>query len=301
MTGRGREMREHAGPHMPQTLRLVTYNLQRGIHYEEIRDHFATLPALRRADIVAVQEALVPAGGTNTLGRLAADLGGERGWTYRTVMSYPGKEYGNGFLFRPTVTLGADLVVPLPRVDRLGWVARLKTEGGRPDTKSAFAQVFRFAGRTVRVVSLHLDFAGGADHRVRQVTHLLGVLERAAGTDRDTVDVLCGDFNTSGHHRSKAVRARTQRVLDVALARGFTDCSAGVPWTSDLFSSIDDADPARRLLTVGRALGLRYRQKLDHLLVNGAVPAAPATVVAGPDRAHLPGSDHVPVAVDLLV
>ena len=189
--------------------------------------------------------------------------------TYRTVMAYPGKEYGNGFLFRPSVTPVADQVVPLPRVDQLGWVARLKTEGGVPDTKSAFAQVFGVGGRRVRVVSLHLDFAGGADHRVRQLTHLLGTLERTAETAGAAVDVLCGDFNTSGHHRSKAARARTQRVLDVALARGFTDCSAGVPWTSDLFSSIDDADPARRLLAVGRALGLRYRQKLDHLLVRG--------------------------------
>ncbi len=286
---------------MPQTLRLVTYNLQRAIHYDRIREHFATLSAFRQADIVAVQEAQVPEDGTNTLARLAADLEGEYRWTYRTVMSYPGKEYGNGFLFRPSVTPVADQVVSLPRVDRLGWVARLKTEGGVPDTKSAFVQVFAMRGRRVRVVSLHLDFAGGTDHRVRQLTHLLGAIDRTAGTDGATVDVLCGDFNTSGYHRSKAARAQTQRVLDVALARGFTDCSAGVPWTSDLFSSIDDADPAHRLLAVGRALGFRYRQKLDHLLVRGARPMASATVVAVCGRTHLPGSDHVPVAVELIV
>ena len=286
---------------MPQTLRLVTYNLQRGIYYDRIRENFATLPALRQADVVAVQEAQVPEGGTNTLARLAADLEGEYAWTYRTVMSYPGKEYGNGFLFRPSVTPVADQVVPLPRVDRLGWVARLKTEGGVPDTKSAFAQRFVVGSRHVRVVSLHLDFAGGADHRVRQLTHLLGVLERTGETDGDAVDVLCGDFNTSGHHRSKAASAATTRVLDVALARGFIDCSAGVSWTSDLFTSIDDADPARRLLAVGRGLGLRYRQKLDHLLVRGTRPARLAMVVAAPGHAHLPGSDHVPVAVELIL
>ena len=286
---------------MTRTLRLVTYNLQRAIHYDRIREHFATLSAFRQADIVAVQEAQVPAGGPNTLAQLAADLEGEYGWTYRTVMSYPGKEYGNGCLFRSSVTPVADQVVPLPRVDRLGWVAGLKTEGGVPDTKSAFAQVFAVRGRCVRVVSLHLDFAGGADHRVRQLTHLLGVLEGTVGTDGGMVDVLCGDFNTSGHHRSKTARAQTQRVLDVAMVRGFIDCSAGVAWTSDLFSSIDAADPARRLLAVGRALGLRYRQKLDHLLVRGARPVASATVVAVPGHTHLPGSDHVPVAVELIM
>ena len=286
---------------MSKTLRGVTHNLQRGIHYDRLREHFATLPVLRQADIVAVQEAQVLLeDGTNTLARLAADLEGEYRWTYRTVMAYPGKEYGNGFLFRPSVTPVADQVVRLPRVDRLGWVARLKTEGGVPDTKSAFAQVFRVAGRRVRVVSLHLDFAGGADHRVRQLTHLLGTLE-PSGTAGGSVDVLCGDFNTSGYYRSRAARAQTQRVLDVALTRGFTDCSAGVPWTSDLFSSIDDADPARRLLAVGRALGLRCRQKLDHLLVRGTRPIASATVVAVPGHTHLPGSDHVPVAVELVL
>ena len=286
---------------MPQTLRLVTYNLQRGIHYDRIREHFATLATLREADIVAVQEALVPASGANTLARLAADLEGEYRWTYRTVMSYPDKEYGNGFLFRPSVTPLSGQVVPLPRVEGLGWVARLKTEGGLPDTKSAFAQVFGIGGGLVRVVSLHLDFAGGAGHRVRQLMHLVGVLDQTVETDGGVVDVLCGDFNTSGYHRSKATKAETQRVLDVALARGFTDCSAGVRWTNDLFSSIDDADPARRLLAVGRALGLRYRQKLDHLLVRGARSAASAAVVAMPGHVHLPGSDHVPVAVELIV
>ena len=286
---------------MPQILRLVTYNLQRGIHYDRIREHFATLAPLREADIVVVQEALVPVNGVNTLARLAADLEGEYRWAYRTVMSYPDKEYGNGFLFRPSVTPRSGQVVPLPRVDQLGWVARLKTEGGVPDTKSAFVQVFNVGRGLVRVVSVHLDFAGGPGHRVRQLSHLVDVLDQTVETDGGAVEVLCGDFNTSGWYRSTVTKAETQRVLDVALARGFSDCSAGVMWTSDLFSSIDDADPARRLLAVGRALGLRYRQKLDHILVRGARPAASAAVVSIPGHAHLPGSDHVPVAVELIV
>lgn len=283
---------------MRRTLRIVTYNLQRGIHYDRLLGQFSTDPLLGTADLVVVQESLRSAGEPNTLARLADDLEGEYGWTYRPVMTYPDKEYGNGFLFRSWMHPLDELHVPLPRVDRLGWVARLKTEGGRPDTKSAFAQVFEVEGRRVRVVSLHLDFAGGGDHRVRQLGHLLGVLERnrAVGSQ---VDVLCGDFNTSGHYRSRVAKAETQRVLDVALERGFTDCSAKVDWTSDLFSSVDDADPARRWLRAGRALGLRYRQKLDHLLVKGARPVAPAVVVAGAGSVSGPASDHLPVAVEL--
>lgn len=286
---------------MSQILRLVTYNLQRGIHYDLIRHHLATLSRLREADVIAVQEALVPVGGANTLARLAADLDGEYGWTYRTVMSYPDKEYGNGFLFRPTVTPEVGLSVPLPQVERLSWVARLKTEGGVPDTKSAYLQVFKTGGRRVRLVSLHLDFAGGADHRVRQLSHLLQVLEQRALTDAAAADVICGDFNTSGYYRSVTAQKATRRVLDVARVQGFADCSSSVPWTSDLFSSVDPADPARRLLQVGQAVGLRYRQKLDHVLGKGVRSLGSAIRVRATGRDHLPGSDHVPVAVELVL
>jgi len=284
---------------MSQTLRLVTYNLQRGIQYEQIRHHLDTVPRLRQADIVAVQEALVPAGGRNTLARLADDLEGPYQWTYRSVMSYPDKEYGNGFLFRPAVVSERGVVVPLPQVDQLGWVARLKTEGGVPDTKSAYVQVFRVGDRCVRVVNLHLDFAGGPDHRERQLTHLLARLDDDRPADDDSVDVLCGDFNTSGSYRSAVATASTRRVLNVALARGFADASADIAWTSDMFSSIDPADPARRLLRLGQVLRLRYRQKLDHILVKGARAAAPATVVSAVESEPLPGSDHLPLAVEL--
>ena len=289
------------GRNSPRTLRVVTYNLQRGIHYPLLRKHFAQLESLRLADVVAVQEALVPAGGVNTLARLARDLAGDYRWAYRTVMAYPSKEYGNGFLFRSSVTPVAAQTVSLPQVDRLGWVARLKTEGGKPDSKSAFGQVFRVAGRLVRIVNIHLDFSGGVDHRIRQLSHLLRVLEPVSDSSTAVVDVLCGDFNTSGHYRSKQAWHETQQVLDVAKGDGFTECSAGIPWTSDLFSSIDKADPARRMLRLGRLLGLRYRQKLDHLLVRGAPMASPAAAVAATGHAHLPGSDHLPVAVELIL
>ena len=285
----------------PRTLRLVTYNLQRGIHYPLLRKHFTLLDPFRSADVVAVQEALTPAGGINTLARLVEDLKGNYSWTYRTVMSYPEKEYGNGFLFRSSMTPVAAQSIRLPQVGRLGWAAKLKTEGGEPDSKLAFVQLFSWAGRLVRIINLHLDFAGGVAHRIRQLTHLFGALEQLGDLSAGTVDVLTGDFNTSGHHRSKQAWERTQQVLNVAKRKGFTDCSAGVPWTSDLFFSIDPADPAQRMLRLGRVLGLRYRQKLDHLLVRGASTVASAVAVTPIEGAHLPGSDHLPLSIELIL
>ena len=279
--------------------RVVTYNLQRGIYYGSLRDHFLSCPELCQADVVAVQEALLPDGGENTLARLARDLGNDYRWTYRTVMAYPGKEYGNGFLFRSSMRPLDARVVQLPSVGRLDWVARVKTEGGRPDTKSAFAQVFTLGERRIRVTSVHLDFAGGVAHRVRQLEHLLKVLDGTGGTGPLAADILCGDFNTSGHYRSRRARRGVEHVLRHARNRGYAEGSAEVAWTNDLFSSIDDADPARRLLKIGRALGLRYRQKLDHLLVKGVRAIRNTSAVMGPGQTHLHGSDHLPVAVEL--
>ena len=83
-------------------------------------------------------------------------------------MSYPEKEYSNGFLFRSSMTPVAAQSIRLPQVGRLGWAAKLKTEGGKPDSKLAFVQLFSWAGRLVRIINIHLDFAGGVDHRILQ-------------------------------------------------------------------------------------------------------------------------------------
>ncbi len=283
---------------MTRTVRVASYNLQRGIHYARIREQFRELPGLRDADVVAVQEALVPQGGRNTLARLAEDLAAGHAWSYRPVMRYPDKEYGNGFLFRPVVTPGEIRHIPLPQVARLGWLARRKTEGGVPDTKSAIVQVVEIGGARLRLVSLHLDFAGGAEHRVTQLTYLLDALDLPGDPPVDA-EVLLGDFNTSGRAGVSAVEAETTRVLDAARSRRFVECSGDVAWTSELFSSIDDADPARRWLALGRALGLRYRQKLDHILVRGALPVRPAVVVDGTATGADPASDHLPLTVEI--
>ena len=58
-------------------------------------------------------------------------------------MTYPDKEYGNGFIFKENWVSVAEEVIPLPRVNRLRWYEKQKTEGGAPDTNSAFVQTFR--------------------------------------------------------------------------------------------------------------------------------------------------------------
>jgi hypothetical protein len=45
---------------MPRTLRLVTFNLQRAIHCDQIREHVGASSVFRLAEIVVAQGTQVP-------------------------------------------------------------------------------------------------------------------------------------------------------------------------------------------------------------------------------------------------
>ena len=272
---------------------LASYNVQRGLHLEGLVSLFREVEVLRRAAVVAVQEATWLPDGRNLLEVLAAALSPEHRWSYRTVMTYPGKEYGNGFLWAGGCRAGEPLAVRLPQVAELGWLARRKTEGGRPDTKAALVQDFAVDGRPLRVANVHLDFAGGWRHRRRQLEHLLAALAEQPSTPGP--EVVCGDFNTVGHHRWPGARRGVRRALAPLLEQGYADVTSAVPYTSDLFRSIDPADPAAVALARGRRLGLRFRQKTDHVLVRGADAHADGGVPPLPEERLFGLSDHLPL------
>lgn len=282
-------------------LRLISYNIQRGIHLDALVGLFAAVPSFREADVIAVQEASLLPDGRNVLAVLAEALSADHGWTYRRVMAYGDKEYGNGFLFHGRCRPLAAAEVSLPRVAGLRWFEKLKTEGGRPDSKAALVQDLAIGGRRVRLANVHLDFAGGWRHRRRQLDHLLAELERRPPDRGDggdpPLEILCGDFNTVGQHRLPATRRDALRALRGAFARGYADATAGLPFTSDLFGSVDPADPAARILGLGRTFGARFRQKTDHVLVRGDACGCEARLVDLPVRRLLAVSDHLPVEV----
>ncbi len=277
-------------------LRLVSYNIQRGIRLPELLALFQAAPAFRSADVIAIQEASFLASGENVLAPLSAALSAEHAWVYRPVMSYPEKEYGNGFIFRPGVTPQDSQAVPLPQVSRLSWLEKRKTEGGMPDTKSAFVQSFELGARLVSIANVHLDFAGGPQHRALQLNHLLGEMKKQAPA---ALDVICGDFNTVGHHRWPATAGNINAALGTALSAGYNDLTGDVAFTSDLLGNIDPADPAAGILGLGQKMGLRFRQKTDHILGRGMAGFSDAGVAAESEAALLRISDHLPLQVIL--
>lgn len=293
-------------------VKLISYNIQRGISFDVIFSHFSSIKEFQEADIIAIQEACVPKHGENTLHQLLRCFPDGYLWNYRKVMTYPDKEYGNGFIFKKEWVPIGEKVVLFPQVNRLRWYEKQKTEGGIPDTKSAFVQTFQIKNYLIRIANVHMDFAGGVLHRQIQFRHLLDFLGKEPdppyplslqGEGRNgfspNLDIICGDFNTIGHFQSNKVRQNTQSVLDLALCQGYINCSESIDWTSDLFSNIDADDPSRFFLRLCRSLKLHFRQKTDHILVKGVKSILQTKKITLPSTQHLPGSDHVPLYVEL--
>jgi endonuclease/exonuclease/phosphatase family metal-dependent hydrolase len=284
--------------------RVVSYNIQRALHRQELGCLFRENADLHRADVIALQEALVTESHDATE-HLKSLLRGEWQSVYAPVMSYPGKQYGNALLVKTPCRIVGSVSVPLPRLATLRWFERLKTEGGLPDTKAALVALVSCPRQDLVIANVHLDFSGGPLHRAAQVEAVLrGMEELAAGIPSAPgrgrlAWVLLGDFNTIGHHRSPRARRDIERALRAATEAGFLECTREISWTSDLLSSIDPSDPARRFLQVGKALGLHFRQKTDHILLKGAYGKLTAGLVEAPGYRLDLISDHVPIQLIL--
>jgi endonuclease/exonuclease/phosphatase family metal-dependent hydrolase len=190
---------------------------------------------------------------------MAQRLGPDWRWAQVTAQVVAGRPQANGFLW------------DLRTVDVLDVQAvNLPTPSGRvmralPRTRrNAVVMEARVADRRIRVYAVHLDVFG-ITHKHAQLAHIL-----ADASTRGPVDLMliAGDMNTYG----VAGRPRWSELRSLAHTAGFEELTVRVGWTH-------------------RRLGVR--QKLD------AVFAAPAGIPHRTWRLALPGSDHVPVLLEL--
>jgi endonuclease/exonuclease/phosphatase family metal-dependent hydrolase len=130
--------------------------------------------------------------------------------------------------------------------------------------RNAVVANLRLGALRFRLYAVHLDVFGIA-HKHAQLAR---VLDHASAQPTADFMLIAGDMNTYGI----AGRPRWAELRRLAAAANFQEVTAGVGWTH-------------------RALGVR--QKLD------AVFAAPQGLPHRAWRVALPGSDHVPVLVDL--
>jgi endonuclease/exonuclease/phosphatase family metal-dependent hydrolase len=130
--------------------------------------------------------------------------------------------------------------------------------------RNAVVANLRLGALRLRLYAVHLDVFGIA-HKHAQLAR---VLNDASGRPTADLMLIAGDMNTYGI----AGRPRWAELRRLAAAADFEELTTGIGWTH-------------------RALGVR--QKLD------AVFAAPRGLAHRGWRVPLPGSDHVPVLVDL--
>ncbi len=146
----------------------------------------------------------------------------------------------------------------------------LPTPSGRvmralpPQRRNAVVANLRMGALRLRFYAVHLDVFG-ITHKHAQLAR---VLDDASGRATPDLMLIAGDMNTYGI----GGRPRWAELRRLAAAASFEEVTTGIGWTH-------------------RALGVR--QKLD------AVFAAPQGLPHRAWRLPLPGSDHVPVLVDL--
>ena len=190
---------------------------------------------------------------------IASRLGGSWRFEQVTAQVVAGRTQANGILWDARR-------MELESLDTID----LPTPSGRvmralpPQRRNAVVANLHMGALRLRFYAVHLDVFG-ITHKHAQLAR---ILDDASGWATADLMLIAGDMNTYGI----GGRPRWAELRRLAAAARFEEVTTGIGWTH-------------------RALGVR--QKLD------AVFAAPQGLRHRAWRLPLPGSDHVPVLVDL--
>ena len=160
----------------PDTIRIVSFNIQYAIRVDSAISVLALDPVLKRADVVLLQE--MDAAGTQ---RIAGVL--DMGYVYYPATRHfkHDRDFGNAVLSRWPIV--ADRKLVLPHLARVAGTAR-----------GATAATIRFGTEDVRFYSTHLGTIANVSNGQRR-DQLRTILEDAAQYDRV---VIGGDMNDGG-------------------------------------------------------------------------------------------------------
>ncbi len=188
---------------VPDTLRVVTFNVQFAVHSDIAAGLLEHNPSLRNADVILLQE--MDERGT----KLIADSLG-MGWVYYPATKHPhtGRDFGNAILSR--WPLQDDRKIILPYLARFNSTQRI-----------AVAATMLVGDRKVRVYNVHLATmtANGPAQRRRQLAAVL------ADADSFPTVLIGGDFNSG-------------TVPEIGLADHYSWPTRGLPHT-DAFWTFD--------------------------------------------------------------
>lgn len=221
-----------AAPSAGDTIRVVTFNIAFARQTQRAIPLLRSQPGLAGADLVFLQEMDAP-----STQAVAESLG--LNWVYYPASLHPSsqRDFGNAVLSRWPIVADRKLVLP--------HLAR-----GRRTQRIAVAATVRAPGGPLRVYCVHLAtmVGNGPAERRQQLSIVL------ADADSFPAVLIAGDFNS-------------ETVPEIALERGYTWPSRGLPRTSSLWT-------------------------LDHVLLRGLALASDSAIGVGRDEGT---SDHKPV------
>lgn len=184
----------HTAPAVPDTLGMLVFNMERGVHLEEIGDFLRDCPALRPFDVILANElddGCVRSGGKDTAAELAARFGLNYVFSLEFIELVneddPKGHHGNAIFSRWPIKKAKVLRLP----EQYNWYFdRQKRIGGR----CAILAELDVGGRSVGVVSVHLENRTHGEGRRIQTEAVLRAVEEFLP---NMPVAIGGDYNTN--------------------------------------------------------------------------------------------------------
>lgn len=255
------------------TFTCATYNILHGYHRDMILENIRFLIA-QGADVVCLQEAEVKFERS-----LEEMLEGPDFASWKVRFAHAGLGGNVAILWNSAKLSARDMnIIHLPKLQTPISLRRLRGLSDKIN-RIALAGVFEANGHTLQVTNTHLDWEGGAQHRMRQLRHLRQAIDQFSADFR----IITGDFNTIA---PRPLRRMHERRVERTLGAEFRNAFPRLKWTYDI-SYTDPSNGTQFIATLARA-GLKWRQRFDYMF------AKDMTVISG-EMHDLPGSDHRPL------
>lgn len=272
----------------PASLGMLVFNMERGVHLEELGDFLEVCPDVRPLDVILANEmddGCVRSGGKNTALELAERLGMNAVFGLEFIELVNGADpkgfHGNAIFSRWPIRRAEVLRLP----EQYNWYFdRQRRIGGR----LAILAELDVAGRPVGVATIHLENRTHGPGRKAQLDAVLAAAERMFpgmpvvlggdlntntfdGRDKDAIRAVAG--SPALQRRCLEEVAEWEECLPAAEAAGYR-LLPELPAATNRMTSLPSAATRRKPLPGGGHLDLR----LDWLLIRGTRSAESRTI-----------------------
>jgi endonuclease/exonuclease/phosphatase family metal-dependent hydrolase len=140
--------------------------------------------------------------------------------------------------------------------------------------------------KTIHFSSVHPEFFGNIDYRIREISEFM---TKRFTPKKNEIEIICGDFNNIDLLNTK----KEFRKIKEVLGEGFSDATASIPYSVDIFNVSEDyAAPHFKLFK--KIFPFHLYKKIDYIWVKNVN-------VLSSKYYSLKGSDHFPLVAELSI